>query len=131
MKYLYAWRNYLRNYKEFLKLQERFHVLLSTIFYKRSGTFNETFSAGFCFLINLKFKKVSASLLASLALSKNKNSKASRLILRLPLPMLSFSKCWVCLLCLFTPFLSVLIVFRWKNLVLLHQMNRCKLSTSV
>ena len=41
-------------------------------------------TAGFCFLINLKFKKVSTSLLASLSLSKNKNSKASRLIVGPP-----------------------------------------------
>ena len=47
-----------------------------------------------------------------------------------PLPMLSFSKCLVCLFSVFTPFLSVLIVFRWKNIVLLHLMNRYTLSTS-
>ena len=38
--------------------------------------------------------------------------------------MLSFSKCLVCVFCLFTPFLSVLFVFYRKNLVLLHLMNR-------
>ena len=44
-------------------------------------------AAGFCFLINLKFKKVLTSLLTFLALSKNKNS--SRLIVGPPLSFLS------------------------------------------
>ena len=70
------------------------------------------------------------SLLASLALSKNKTSKASRLIVGPPFPMLYFSKCLVCVFCLGTPFLSVLFVFRRKNLVLLHLMNRYTLCTS-
>ena len=72
-----------------------FQVLLSTIFYKMSGTLSETFltlsllgyniflkkTAGFCFrfFINRKFKKVLTSFLACLALWKNKNSKASRM----------------------------------------------------
>ena len=93
-RYFNFWKN-LWNYKKIFKSQELFHVLLSTIFYKRSGTFNETCltlsslawnilskkAAGFCFLINLKFKKVSTSLLASLALPK-----ASRLIVGYPAP---------------------------------------------
>ena len=61
-----------------------FQVLLSTIFYKMSGTLSETFltlsllgyniflkkTAGFCFrfFINRKFKKVLTSFLACLAL---------------------------------------------------------------
>ena len=107
--------------KNFRNHRNFFQVLLSTIFYKTSGTFDETFfilsslacnffykkTAGFCSLINLKLKKVLTSLLASFALSKNKNSETSRLIVGPPpFPVLSFSKCLVCVFCSFTPFLS-------------------------
>ena len=50
-------------------------------------------TAGSCFLINLKLNNVLTALLAFLALSKNKNSKASRLIVGTPR---SF-KCYLCL----------------------------------
>ena len=82
-------------------------------------------AATFCSLLNLKFRKVLMSLLASFALSKNKNSEALRPIVGPPrFPVLSFSKCLVCVFCSFSPFLSVLFMFHRKNLVLLHLMNR-------
>ena len=105
LRYLCACRNqlffdfskYLRNYKEYSKSQWLFQVLLSTIFYKTFGTFNETFltlssitcnifskRAAFCVVINLIFKKVVTSSRASFARSKNKqNSKPARLITHL------------------------------------------------
>ena len=96
--YFFVFENVLVITKNFRNFRKFFQVLLSTIFYKWSGTFSETFSTlsslvyniflkktvGFCLLINLKFEKVLTSLLASLALSKNKNSKASRLVVGLP-----------------------------------------------
>ena len=75
------------------------------------------------------------SLLASLALSKNQTSKASKLIVGLPHPPF---RCYPSLslwfvffaFCLFTPFLSVLFMFLRKNLFLLHLMKRYTTSTS-
>ena len=92
-------------------------------------------SAGFYFLINLKFRKVLTSLLAFLALPKNKNSEASRLIVGTSPPRPPHhSQCYIslsvwCVFCSFTPFLSVLFVFHRKSLVLLHLMNRYTAST--
>ena len=104
-----------------------FQVLLSTIFYKKSGTFNETSltlsslaCTGFCFLINLNLRKFLASLLASFALSIHKNLGASRLIaVTTPFHVWSFSKCFVCVFCSFTPFLSVLICTSQEELSLI------------
>ena len=74
-------------------------------------------SAGFYFLINLKFRKVLTSLLAFFALSKNKNSEASRLIVETspppptpPFPVLYFSKCLVCVLFIYTISISIICV---------------------
>ena len=96
-----------------------FQALLSTVFYKKSDIFNETFlilsslacnifskkkkkknPAGFCSLINLKLKKLFTPLLNSFALSKNKNSESCRLIIGSSLPFqcyLSLSLSSVCL----------------------------------
>ena len=73
------------------------------------------------------------SLLASFALSKNKNSEASRLRvgthpLLPPFPVLYFYR-FLCVFCSSIPFLSVLFVFHKKSLVLLHLMNRYTTST--
>ena len=129
LRYLYACRsqiflnliwvpNILGTIKNFRNRRNLFSSLLSTIFYKGSGKFNETFftlssleynifsTAGFCFLIILKFKKKLTSLLVSFALPKNKNSEAP-IVGTLPLlfPVLFCSKCWMCVFCLFTPFI--------------------------
>ena len=59
--------------------------------------FSQKKPSWFLFLDNLKFKKVSTSLLASLSLSKSKNSKASRLIVGPPFQCyLSLSVWCVC-----------------------------------
>ena len=75
---------------------QRIFEIAGTIFYKKSGTFNETlieacwhvvFSqkrAGFCLVIDLKFKNVWRHCLLLLLCQKaNKNSEAARLITRL------------------------------------------------
>ena len=71
-------------------------------------------TAEFCFLINFKFKKVLASLHASFALSKNKNSEPSRLIVR-TLPSPHHSQCYIplsawCILFIYTIFISIICV---------------------
>ena len=108
-RYFFDFLKYLRNYKEFSKSQYPFfQVLLSTISYKGSSKFNETFlkfsqkTAGFFFL---------TSLLASFAPPKNKNSKAS--IVGILPPPLSFP-CYLSL--------SV-----WCVYVYLHHFYQCYL----
>ena len=96
-KYFLIFENILRTRNNFRILQ----VLLSTIFYKSSGTFNETFltlsllahifskknPAGFCFLINLKFKKMLTALLAFLHCQKMKIQKHPGSLLELARPL--------------------------------------------
>ena len=113
-----------------------FQVLLSTIFYKRSGTFNETLtlsSLAYIFSKNSWFlfldksqvqKNVDVITCFSCTVKKQKFKSIQAHSWTPHFPMLSFSKCLVCVFCLFTPFLSVLFVFYRKNLVLLHLMNR-------
>ena len=101
MRYLWTCKNqlffyfsiYLRNCKEFSKSQWLFQVLLSTIFDKKSGTFNDTFLTWSLLTCKIFSKKSwflssdkshiqkSGNVTASFALSKNKkNSKPTRLI---------------------------------------------------
>ena len=83
--------------------------------------------AGLCFLKNLKFKSVDVITCFSCTVKNWKFKSIQAHSWNPPPPppflMLSFSKCLVCVFCLFTPFLSVLFVFHRKNLVLLHLMN--------
>ena len=69
--------------------------------------------AGFRFLLNFKFEKVVTLLFASFALSKNKKSEASRLIVTPPpsSPALPFCKCLVCFFFfIYTIFVSIICV---------------------
>ena len=138
IRYFLIYENILRTIKNFRNHRNFFQVLLNTIFCKSTGTFNQTFlilsllayntfSAGFCFLINLKFNLDFISCF-SLTVKKQK-FKNIQVHGWTPFSMLTFSKCLV-FFCLFTPFLSVLSVFHGRNLVLLHLMNRYATSTS-
>ena len=134
LRYLYACRNqvffdfskYLKYYKEFSKPQGFFQVLLSTIFYKKSGTFNASFltwsslacnifskKSWFLFSHKCQVQKNDDLITCFFCTIKNKNSKAARLMVGNPpsFPVWSCSKCFVCAFCLFTSFLSVLSVF--------------------
>ena len=88
-KYFLIFENILRTRNNFRILQ----VLLCTIFYKSSGTFNETFltlsllahifskkTSWFLFLNKSQVQKSVDGITCFSALSKNENSKASRLI---------------------------------------------------
>ena len=132
LRYLYARRNqvffdfskYLRN-QRFSKSHEFFfQVLLSTIFYKMSGTFNETFltlsslacitfskSSWFLFIHKPQVEK-SVDVISCLfyTAKKKKTSEVSRLIVGYPTPFpaLSFSKGLVCALFIYTIFIRII-----------------------
>ena len=92
-RYFLIFQNILGSTKNFRNQMDFFSSSAKYYFLQKVGTFIETLiltwsslasnifsKKSFCFLINLKFKKVVTSLLAAFALSKNKISEASRLI---------------------------------------------------
>ena len=85
-RYFLIFQNILGSTKNFRNQMDFFSSSAKYYFLQKVGTFIETFiltwsslasnifsKKSFCFLINLKFKKVVTSLLASLALSKKQN----------------------------------------------------------
>ena len=103
-----------------------FQVLLSTIFYRKSGTFNKTFLTQSSLTCNIFSKRSwflfsdksqvqkSGNLITCFFCNvKNKNSEAARLIVGTsppPFPVLSFSKCLVCVFFVCIIFISVICV---------------------
>ena len=120
--------------------------MLNTIFYKGSGIFNETLLTlsplaynifpknWFLFLDKSQLQKIVnfiTCFFGTVKKQKFRNVHSWNPPFPYPLfPELSFSKCSVFVFCFFTPFLSVLLEFHRKNLLLLHLMNRCTASTS-
>ena len=118
LRYLYACRNhvffdfskYLGN-QRFSKSHELFfQVLLRTIFYKMSGTFNETYLT-LSSLARISFSKSSGFLF----IDKSQVEKSVDVISCLfctghpiPFPALSFSKCLVCALFIYTIFIRII-----------------------
>ena len=122
--YFLIFQNILGTKKNFRNRKDFFQVLLGTILYKRSGTFNETFltwssltcnifsiKSWFLFSDNSHAQKSGDVITCFFCTVKNKTSEAARLIVGNPPPysVLSFSKC----LCL--------------CLVYLHHFHQCYL----
>ena len=145
-RYFFIFQNILELKRIFEIVVSFFQILLSTIFYKKSGTFNETFltwssltcnifskKSWFLFSDKSQVQKSGDVITCFFCAVKNKNSEAARLIVETPSPLSSviflkvFGVCvcvCVCVFCLFTPFLSALFVFHRKNLVFSHLMYR-------
>ena len=105
-----------------------FQILLSTIFYKKSGTFNETFltwssltcnifskKSWFLFSDKSQVQKSGDVITCFFCAVKNKNSEAARLIVGTPSPLSSviflkvFGVC-VCVLFIYTILISTICV---------------------
>ena len=115
--------------------------MLSTIFYKRSGTFNETLTLSslayifsknswFLFLDKSQVQKSVDVITCFFCTVKKQKYRSIQAHSWTPLPFQRylFLRVW-CVFCSFTQFLSVSFVFQGENLVLLHLMNRYTTST--
>ena len=129
--YFFIFGNILITAKNF---RNRRKVLLTTIFYKSSGTFNETWTlillaynifsknSWFLFLDKSQVQKNVDFITCFSCTVKKQNFKSIQTHSWTPLSNVNF--------CLFTSFLLVLFVARRKNVLLFHLMNRYTLSTS-
>ena len=129
--YFFLFGNILITAKNF---RNRRKVLLTTIFYKSSGTFNETWTlillaynifsknSWFLFLDKSQVQKNVDFITCFSCTVKKQNFKSIQAHSWTPLSNVNF--------CLFTSFLLVLFVARRKNVLLFHLMNRYTLSTS-
>ena len=122
-RYFLIFENILRTTRNFQNRGNSFQVLLSTIFYKSSGTFNETFLTLSMLTYNIFSKKQLASVSWYISSSKTvdvitcfsctiKTQKFKSIQTHScspPVPMLSFSKCLVCVF-LFIYTISVSII---------------------
>ena len=125
--FFFDFQNILRITKTFRNRWDFFQILLSTIFYERSGTFNEILSWSslawnifskiwFLFSDKSQVQKSGDVITCFFRRIQAHSLKPTHNLF----PVLSFSRCLVCfwwMFCLFTPFLPVLFVFHSKNIV--------------
>ena len=101
-RYFFIFQNILETKKNFRNLLTFFQILLSTIFYKKSGTFNETFlnwssltcnifskKSWFLFSDKSQVQKSGDIITCFFCTVKNKNSDTARLIIGTPSPFSS------------------------------------------